>query len=168
MRSRYRRNFCLPNYTPNGWWECDVFEITAAGFFREYEIKLTLGDFKADARKAHHTYSYNGGRMTRGATRTKHSQLAAHDVKGPTQFWYVAPKGLLSAFDAASLNPECVVPEWAGLIELECKSYGWTTVLTKRAPRLHLYKVSDGLNLHARTIPYWRMHQLLLDKRRND
>ena len=42
LRKRYRRNFAIPNYSPDGWWECDVFELTPAGTFREYEVKVTV------------------------------------------------------------------------------------------------------------------------------
>ncbi len=37
MAERYRRSTVCPRYTPTRWWECDVFELTEAGFFREYE-----------------------------------------------------------------------------------------------------------------------------------
>ena len=41
----------LPNFTPNGWFECDIWVLTKSGYGREYEIKLTVSDFKADAKK---------------------------------------------------------------------------------------------------------------------
>jgi RNA polymerase primary sigma factor len=36
----------LPNYTPDKWHECDVFGVTRAGYFHEFEIKLTRADFR--------------------------------------------------------------------------------------------------------------------------
>ena len=32
----------MPNFTPGGWWECDLATVTRAGYFVEYEIKLSL------------------------------------------------------------------------------------------------------------------------------
>jgi len=48
---RYRQSTVMPNYTPRGWWECDVFELTKAEMFVEYEIKLSRADFRADRNK---------------------------------------------------------------------------------------------------------------------
>ena len=56
---------CMPNYTPRDWWECDVFCVSKAGYFTEYEIKLTAQDFRADAQKQA-TRLANGQRVNRG------------------------------------------------------------------------------------------------------
>ena len=101
---RYSRSFVLPNYTPTDWWECDVFEITDAGYFIEYEIKLTKGDYQADALKdkVHPWWSKVGG-----VARNKHADLAAADVRGPSRFYFVCPDSLLTVDQ---------IPPWAGLI----------------------------------------------------
>ena len=155
LSSRWRRNFCLPTYTPPGWFECDCFELTKAGYFREYEVKLSRADFVADRRKR------NAGRwMHIGQTRVeiagdrKHDLLASRSPMGPTRFWYVAPEGVIDQAD---------LPEWAGLIELfwHGRDRQW---LTERkvvpAPVLHREKCAAKVEAHARGICYWRMHEL--------
>src|SRR5882672_10954485 len=98
---RYSRNYCLNNYTPPQWWECDVFELTRSGFFREYEIKANRGDFFADAKKYSRTYNWED--RTSDDT-YKHSELERRSTKGPSRFYYVVPYGLIE------LNE---IPEWA-------------------------------------------------------
>lgn len=147
VRERWRRAFVLERYTPRSWWECDVFEVTRAGFFREYEIKLTLDDFKADARKA------KGGRWTPKVT--KHERLAARDPKGPTRFWYVTPAGLL-ALDQ--------LPEWAGLIEMQAdvvlgQPRGFFGCEVRPAPLLHRARFGDERMKHPRSVLYYRLHE---------
>ena len=116
---RYARgHIVLPNYTPPKWWECDVFEITKAGYFREYEVKCSRSDF------------FNDSLKTRGK-RNKHKLL--QQGKGPVQFWFVTPQGLVEKAE---------VPAFAGLIELvdEYGILGATEVV--KAPRLHKSKTS--------------------------
>lgn len=154
MAVRYRRSFVLPNYTPLNWFECDVFELTEAGYFREYEIKLTLSDFKVDAEKYRRTYD----RATQTQTdHKKHDLLKSGDSRGPCQFWYVAPVGLLS--------PE-TVPQWCGLIEIETSANRrlWETKELKPAPKLHKQKAIKEIGEHAESVCYWRMHDLLRRK----
>ncbi len=79
----------LPNYTPGGWFECDVFAVTKAGYGVEFEIKVTAADFKRDAEKT-----------------SKHELLAARSERAPSRFWYVVPSGLTSP----------LLPEYAGLM----------------------------------------------------
>lgn len=157
MVDRYKRNFVLPNYTPPGWYECDVFELTEAGYMREYEIKLTRGDFKADAEKAKRDrLRFIEGKWTQLEKERKHVRLAARDVQGPCLFWYVTPKGLLDPSE---------VPEWAGLIEADLRAghrrpYRAHTYVTKSAPKLHNNPAETKVKDHSKTIPYYRMHSL--------
>lgn len=148
MRERHRRNFVLPNYTPRKWWECDVFELTDAGYFREYEVKLTISDFKADAKKQDTLWSH-GERVTRN----KH-QLMGQPI-GPRQFWYVAPEGLLTPDQ---------VPEWAGLITIHDARprhslyWRYAEQLEKRAPVLHQQVCDPKIKAHAESVCYYRLH----------
>jgi len=154
MRDRYRRNFCLPNYTPRRWWECDVFELTTAGYFREYEIKLTRSDFAVDAKKRRSLWN----RGEQNVVEEKHALLAAADPRGPTRFWYVTPAGLIAPAE---------LPAWAGLIEVEPPRehpYWWRLRRREivRAPTLHREKLPEAKAEHARSVLYWRLHTELL------
>lgn len=53
-------------------WECDYFTITAGGETREYEIKISRGDFFSDAKKGKHK-----------------------EAEGANYFYYVLPLGLV-------------------------------------------------------------------------
>ena len=149
MRDRHWRGLTLPNYTPPNWFECDVFELTDAGFFREYEIKLTVSDFKADARKS---------QRRKGVDVFKRDLLGEPiQTKGPVQFWYVTPVGLLT--------PQ-MLPPWAGLIEIslrppdlrypQCFESKEHEVV--KAPRLHNEKANERIRLAALVCCYWRLH----------
>lgn len=159
LRQRYRRNFCLPRYTPRRWWECDVFELTAAGYFREYEIKLTLADFRADAHKRQCGRDARGRRSVLQPPEEKHRLLARRVAHGPTRFWFVTPEGLV---------PRAELPEWAGLLELRDRGAGWQphhrwgVLEVVRAPTLHRRACDPRVAEHARGVCYWRMHHLLL------
>jgi hypothetical protein len=147
MLERYRRNFVIPRYSPRNWWECDVFELTAAGYFREYEIKLTRGDFLADAKKDARDWNRN-------ITRVKYHQLQAGDPAGPVQFWYVTPQGMLRPGD---------LPPWAGHIEFEWRP-GMTWAIKEhevvKARRLHNHTVDPKVVGDVNRTCYWRMHDL--------
>ncbi len=157
---RYRRSFVLHNYTPAKWWECDVFECTKAGYFREYEIKITRGDFNADAKKRETLWierSGDNGRwgFDRQPGRTKHSLLQQRSTDGPSQFWFVSPMGVI-------MHDE--LPEWAGLIW--CHANGNRPPFNirfdevVRAPNLHRNKLADSVLNHARGVCYYRLHNL--------
>ena len=155
---RYRQTFVLKNYTPAGWFECDVFEVTAAGYFREYEIKISRGDFKNDAAKAKSKFNFEQvdgrGRFVETRLDSKHQQLAANSTAGPVQFWFVYPEGLVKLDE---------VPLWAGVIEMNMNHgklpYG---VERRPAPRRHGQKIPQTTMDHARSSCYWRMTRLFL------
>lgn len=153
---RVRRNFCLPRYTPARWWECDVFELTKTGYFREYEVKLTLADFKADAQKQMEQRPWHYG--TPPVWENKHEFLSRGDPRGPTQFWFVTPVGLI---------PRELLPQWAGLIELRCAdetftpSRRWWPTTVVEAPKLHKEKASDKIREHALGVCYYRLHDMM-------
>ena len=134
----YARATVMPCFTPFKWFECDVAEITTAGYLVEYEIKVSRGDFKADARKADGCI-YRPGHPRYVAPVTKHQRLAAHDPLGPTRFYFVTPAGLLT---------EAEIPPWAGWMEArEARGCFAGCVVNERRPatRLHGQKARDGL-----------------------
>ena len=150
IRERYRRSFVIPNYTPRGWFECDIFECTKAGFFREFEIKLTRSDFKTDAKKSRRHYDA----QWQATHNKKHDLLYQRDVRGPKQFYYVTPVGLLAHEE---------IPDWAGLIELhdaDGRLYEQQPVM---APILHRQRADPKLKAHAESICYWRFHNVFLN-----
>lgn len=153
---RYRRNLCCPNYTPKDWWECDVFELTQAGYFREYEIKMTLSDFRADAKKN------SGGvfvRLGHEKSENKHQLLAARSAFGPVEFYFVAPEGVI---------PVEEIPEWAGLMVAEpfqdSGPYKTRVNTVKKAPRLHNQAANENIKKHVESVFYWRFMSLMLFK----
>lgn len=88
----YRSNISVnPVIIPNIYffpmWESDMLYVTKSGYLHEFEIKLSLSDFRADGRKEY-----------------KHMMLA--DGRGPSEFWYVCPPGII---------PIEQVPDYAGL-----------------------------------------------------
>jgi hypothetical protein len=149
----YRRTFCMPNYTPKSWWECDIFQVTQAGFFYEYEIKLTLSDFKADAKKERAVIVDTTPDKWRVEKHNKHQRLG--QPEGPVCFYYVAPAGLLNA---------SLIPEWAGQIVVSPNAYGryHHFHIEKKAPRLHSQKVDPVVKKHAESVAYWRFLNMFL------
>lgn len=129
----------LPNYTPVRWWECDFFRITRAGYFLEYEIKRTVADFQKDKKKKSTRWTGGMGRPFKREHDKKHDLLAAGSTRGPKQFWYVVPTGLVAAED---------VPGHAGLIYMDGSQE------EKPAPILHRNKVDDDVLTHARSVCY--------------
>jgi hypothetical protein len=118
----------IPNYRPWGWYECDFYQVTKAGFWVEYEVKVSVADFRADFKKAE-----------------KHEALAAGEARGPRRFWYVMPWEL-----AEKLSGE--IPQYAGLMGVrEDGSIGRFRV----APNLESRKVKVNKELLFELF-YWR------------
>lgn len=145
IHRRFNRNWLMPNITPQGWFECDVLELTKAYFFREYEIKVTRSDFFADRKKLRS--------VSFGETATKYSLLAKASERGPSAFYYCVPAGLVEVDE---------VPVWAGLIEFTkyANARGFISEATvKQAPRLHSHRRQDLLPV-IRETSYWRFHRV--------
>lgn len=146
----------VPNYTPDGWFECDMFAVTKAGYFYEYEIKLTKADLRADMKKrksgTYKTLRVAGEvRLNHVAGRQKHTMLAEGDERGPSVFFYVVPVDLVGAR---------AVPSWAGLIYVGERGglHGYHGLLSvvRQAPRRHQTKVARKIVDHARGVCYHR------------
>ena len=157
IKSRYRQSFCVPNYTPKDWFECDVMEITKAGYIREYEIKISRADFLADRNKFKRTVAEDGIHCV---DLNKHDLLAARSPRCPKQFYYVFPAGLMALDE---------VPEWAGVIvmqELDDR-YGKRIHegTLRQAPTLNNQPPKPEIRAHAETVFYWRFHNLFLKQK---
>ena len=151
-----RRSFTCPNYTPKEWWECDVFELTKAGYFREYEIKLSRADFRADKLKVDRRFDYD---TCEYRARVKHDLLAGSSTEGPNYFWFVCPKGMLHVSE---------IPTWAGLIEAEQRPHRSQLILNtiKQAPKLHGEKLHQDIRGHLFRTYYHRFQHWFLFERK--
>lgn len=132
----------MQNYTPREWWECDVFQLTKAGYFNEFEIKVSLSDLRNDCKKEHKIWGVNfvdksNPQFVVNRVRNKHVCLREKDLKGPSMYWYVTPVGLVTPDE---------IPDWAGLMEVGYRFPGGPIIHTvvKSAPRLHREKFSDN------------------------
>jgi hypothetical protein len=145
----------MSNYTPKGWWECDMFAITKSGYWSEHEIKLSVSDFKADARKEYGAgMSWVDGQWKERPAINKHELLQTGSLKGPSRFWYVL---------AESIADQCAVPNWAG-IKVARVSSGRIFISIKRpAPLMHKQKCDKKIADHAQSVAYWRYWNLKND-----
>lgn len=172
------RGFCIPRYTPCGWWECDLAYVTAAQYLVEYEVKLTRQDFLADAKKVQGGSRYRRRlqtlerylqdeqsedrrqslqqqiQRTKDQMVTKHQRLAAGCPSGPSRFWYVIPDGMLELED---------IPEWAGVITVTNpklqlqpdtpESHQRQLLATHHWSYLHTQQVRQPRQLHRKKLP---------------
>ena len=84
-------------------WESDVIKVTKNQYWYEFEIKVSIHDYRADFRK---TAGYRDSGIK------KHDFLVAGNkprIPRPRQFFFVTPEGLL---DRVKIPPHC------GLIEV--------------------------------------------------
>lgn len=151
---RYHRSFVICNFTPTGWFEADVMEITKAGFFVEYEVKLSASDFKADGKKVRKDWNHNLRQMVDSPT--KHQMLRARSVRGPSRFWFVLPEGVVDLAD---------IPVWAGVMRAHEQRGGWGPYrvrlrIERKAMQLHRAKIDPAVKERARESCYWRLHGL--------
>ncbi len=134
----------MPNYTPASWWECDLFRLTRAGYFYEYEIKLTKSDFRADQKKQK---SFWGGGPNR-TTQSKYELLASDEGAGPKEFWIVVPEDLIRPND---------LPDWAGLMYASQTKHGDIRIRRERtATTFKRGKVDDKVGKLAISRAYYR------------
>jgi hypothetical protein len=142
----------VPNYTPPQWWECDLCVVTKANLWAEYEIKLSLSDLRADARKACERYEkcrphHRGGRRGLYTRRTivvnKHEALKRGEPFGPSRFFYVVPRELADH-----------VPPWAGLWIIS-PSGGYVRK-HRESKRLHRHAVQRSFITAMQTAAYHR------------
>lgn len=149
---RYRHTFAIPNYTPKGWFECDVFELTKAGLFVEYEVKISRSDFAADVKKIKTRFIWGVGNSPGHYTHeVKHDLLKNRDVRGPSRFYYVCPPLMIMHSD---------VPSFAGLIYVGVQGERVVEREMVKAPQLHRIKSDGEIRKHAESVMYWRYNNL--------
>lgn len=125
----FKHECAVPNTTSFFHWEADLISVTKAGFVHEYEIKISLSDYKADAKKEN-----------------KHWHLQ-HGYRRPNYFWYVTHN-----FD---IEP----PVYAGWIKItEAEIFNSFCVrLMKPAPHLHKIKIAEKQRLQIIRSLSWRL-----------
>lgn len=141
-----RSVIAVPNYTPAYWYECDFFQVTTSLYWVEFEIKISLSDFRADFKKtAKHKVllgSYNGS------------------TGGPRRFWYVVTEEIAERVQAE-------LPAYAGL--MTCFSNGLIKIVFK-APCLTSSKLKKtpipGL-LERFYWRFWRQRDTVISLRRD-
>lgn len=136
-----RSAIMIPNFSPSftpakpvKWGECDVFQITKSMYWVEFEIKLSVSDFRADFKKV-----------------KKHRALAERAPNIPRRFWYVMP-------DIIADKVEGEIPEYAGLLAFR-KWPCYRDDLFKRrvdAPTLQSVKVTAAQLQRLYVRFYWR------------
>lgn len=136
-RHRSAALIMLPNYTPVGWYESDLWVVTNSMYTVEYEIKVSHADFVADFKKE-----------------AKHRRLATTQGANcrPTRFFYACPTGVIA--------PE-EVPSYAGLVLFSWPHNRWTTAppratFVRQAPRLGSSKFDDSEVRTMRRSSYYR------------
>jgi len=145
------RTLIMPNFTPNGWQECDMFSLTTSLFFHEIEVKVSRADFRSEFNSKRYKHM-----VLRGDKALSRGQRSP-----PRTFSFACPYGLLSESD---------VPEYAGLIWVDRKKGHWdcawpghTIHVIKKAPVIkgaqkiepaQVFKISN--NLWWRYADAWR------------
>lgn len=149
----------MPNFTPKGWWECDMFAVTKSGYWSEHEIKLSVADFKADVKKEFVAYKkakWNPATSSwdDAQARNKHQLLRTGDQRGPSRFWYVL---------AESIADQCAVPSWAGIKIARVSRGRVFTSIRRAAPLMHKQKCEKSVMDTAVSAAYWRYWSLKCD-----
>lgn len=156
----------IPNYTPNHWFESDMIRVTNSGYMEEYEIKISVADFKIDCRKGPSerdkqfflSFSPESSTYKNFDPRTKHERLASGDARGPCRFFFAMPEDMAAKVE---------IPEWAGLVTFRENQYGICmnrmdeeTNTYKKPKQLHKGKVCEKMMDHARGVFYFRYWNL--------
>lgn len=128
-------------------WESDLLLYTNSGYFYEFEVKISLQDFKKDfSKKKKHQILETGFVDVESIKRgeTKIEQVAK---KRPNYFLYAVPHYLVDKVTG-------LVPEHAGLISIK---EGWGLKVEKKPKKLHSEKLD--LNLQDKFYYNWRKYR---------
>jgi len=137
---KYKRDIHNPNVLvfPNtfiGAYEADILEITTSGYIHEYEIKLSIPDFRKDILK-------NYKNITK-----KHDSIV--NGERVNTFSYIVPENMVSTSD---------VPEYAGLIYIKVYNGSINFKIVKKARRLSTVKIGDNIKEKCLLSTYYRFH----------
>lgn len=150
-------HMCANIYVP-GWWECDVVRVTDADWWDEVEIKSSVADFNADAKKCRKVYDRDHWQKTGQGLKptedTKHARLAAGDPLGPNRFWFAVKEEIADSI---------CVPDWAGMFVWSRTShpqFPFSIRRRKSAPILHREKRGERVRQHLFSSIYHRQPTL--------
>lgn len=162
-------------------WESDFVSVTKTGYVHEFEIKVSVADFKKDSEKTgrHQVLATGSREPTRDEHHLRDRYLQPNPapwvktrvdaipglVHGqvfaarPNYFWYVTPENLVAATD---------IPQHAGLLHI---SVSGNMTAVKEAPVLHKDKITpqqrDKLIVSC-YYRFWRMWMKLARKGQQD
>jgi hypothetical protein len=86
--------FC--NYRPYGWSECDVFHLDNMKHFEEFEIKMSVSDFRNESKKRIRKSMQLCRSRKLEFVGKKHDLIKQGDSRCPSFYWFVCPDGILS------------------------------------------------------------------------
>ena len=95
-------------------WESDIIAVSKSGYIAEYEIKVTVADYKRDFKKHKHHF-------------------LKHRISGPNRFIYALQAELKEKIDIDA------IPEYAGMYLV----HRYQIEVVKRPPLLHKTKITD-------------------------
>ena len=137
---RYR--FCKPGsftmtntFIQGSPWESDVIRVLKSGYWHEYEIKMSVSDYRADFRKKFCKWKRDSARkhdLYKSDSEIQREKIAGLAYRGvipkPATFHFVTPAGLLDGV---------TIPDHCGLIEvIEDDMMVRRATTVKKAPRL--------------------------------
>jgi len=119
----------MPNYTPPHWpFECDVYQVTNALYPVEFEIKISVADFRAD---------FTGKPAKHRALDGSALNMPNKMFRRPKRFWYVMPPDI-----ADQVIDQ--IPDYAGLMIALPWGSASDIRRVKAAPSLGGEKVTKG------------------------
>lgn len=123
----------VPNSNQFFTWEADLLSVTSAGLIHEFEVKISMQDYRRDAQKRKH-------------------QRMDLDLYAPAYFWYVT-------FGFEIEPPENA--GWI-LIEYkkpdDGKTKGWKLIVKKEAPRRNNTKMDERKGRQLARLLSWRLY----------
>lgn len=136
-------------------WESDFFMVNVGGYTYEVEIKVTIADFKVDARKVDkHSILKDGTYSSRVGHHRKDVPSSSKDSiewvttqkpwgRRPNKFFYAVPEGMIDIAD---------VPAYAGLMYARENDI----ITVKEAPFIHKEKMKLEHLLCMKFYCYWQ------------
>lgn len=132
LMNRKNHKYVIPNTVDFFGWEADLVSVTNSYLTHEYEVKLNVYDYRADAKKRKHLF-------------------IGSDFKSPAYFWYVT-------FQFDIEPPENT--GWILISRTDTKSGandGWNLEVKKAAPRLNTWKPDQRRREQIARLLSWKV-----------